>query len=154
MIILKTNINNLGSLIKIANTLIEKKLNLRMNKLFAEYNLTGPQVTLLIYLYEAQERPVSQKEVETVFFLSHPTTRSIVKRLTSKKLIISNPSDKDRRQMILQLSKEGNKFISTNITTIYQNMDQINQKITQNLTESNQGQLIANLQQIINNFQD
>ncbi|MCO6541083.1 MAG: MarR family transcriptional regulator [Lactobacillus sp.] len=151
---MKTNINNLGSLIKIANTLIEKKLNLRMNKLFAEYNLTGPQVTLLIYLYEAQERPVSQKEVETVFFLSHPTTRSIVKRLTSKKLIISNPSDKDRRQMILQLSKEGNKFISTNITTIYQNMDQINQKITQNLTESNQGQLIANLQQIINNFQD
>ncbi|MCO6543861.1 MAG: MarR family transcriptional regulator [Lactobacillus sp.] len=151
---MKTTINNLGSLIKIANTLIEKELNLRMNKLFAEYNLTGPQVTLLIYLYEAQERPVSQKEVETVFFLSHPTTRSIVKRLTSKKLIISNPSDKDRRQMILQLSKEGNKFISTNITTIYQNMDQINQKITHNLTESNQGQLIANLQQIINNFQD
>lgn len=145
-------INSLGPLIKVANNLIEKELNNNMRQLFTEFNLTGPQVALLTYLYEAQSRTVSQKELETVFVISHPTIRSIVKRLEQRQLINISTLKSDRRQTILSLSASGSTLIKNNIDKIYQVMNQINQKITQDITPDEQQQLITAIQKIVHNF--
>lgn len=145
-------INSLGPLIKVANNLIEKELNNKMRQLFTEFNLTGPQVALLTYLYEAQSRTVSQKELETVFVISHPTIRSIVKRLEQRHLINISTLKSDRRHIVLSLSTLGSTLVQNNISKIYQVMNQINQKITQDITPDEQQQLITAIQKIVHNF--
>ena len=145
-------INSLGPLIKVANNLIEKELNNKMRQLFTEFNLTGPQVALLTYLYEAQSRTVSQKELETVFVISHPTIRSIVKRLEQRHLINISTLKSDRRHIVLSLSTLGSTLVQNNISKIYQVMNKINQKITQDITPDEQQQLITAIQKIVHNF--
>lgn len=140
----------IGPQIKVANTLIEKELNSRMSQLFS--TITGPQITLLIYLYEAQNRIVTQHEISQRFVLSHPTIRSIVKRLASNKLINTTNLPNDRRQIVLSLSKQGNQLIQKNIDQIYVTMKDINQQIVYNLTFTQKQQLTQILNQIINNF--
>lgn len=144
----------IGPQIKVANTLIEKELNSRMSQLFStkNLNLTGPQITLLIYLYEAQNRIVTQHEISQRFVLSHPTIRSIVKRLASNKLINTTNLPNDRRQIVLSLSKQGNQLIQKNIDQIYITMKDINQQIVHNLTFTQKQQLTQILNQVINNF--
>ena len=59
----QTFLDEIGPQIKIANTLIEKELNSRVASLISEYPLTGPQITLMVYLYESKGRTITQKEV-------------------------------------------------------------------------------------------
>lgn len=145
-------IYQLGLLIKAVNTLVEKELNNQVRKLFNELKLTGPQVLLMTYLYEAQSRTVSQKELETVFAISHPTIRSIVKRLEKQDLINISTLKNDKRQVILSLSSFGFTLIDNNIEKIYKTMKQVNKKITVSLSTEEQRQLLLFLKNIIHNF--
>lgn len=143
---------NLGPKIKVANNLIEKELNNQIRKIFDNYHLTGPQVALLIYLFEHQENNVSQKELEIKFTISHPTIRSIVKRLVEQNLIVTTVAKKDKRQIILSLSETGRKIIEKNLNQIYQTMNLVDRKITNNLSNEEQKSLLNILNQIISNF--
>lgn len=143
---------NLGPKIKIANNLIEKELNYQISEIFDNYQLTGPQVALLIYLFEHQENSVTQKELEIKFTISHPTIRSIVKRLVEKDLVVTMVAERDKRQIILSLSKLGREMIKKNLNQIYQKMNLVNKKITNNLSNEEQNILLSILNQIISNF--
>ncbi|MBA1394519.1 MarR family transcriptional regulator [Lactobacillus sp. XV13L] len=132
--------------------MVEKELNHEMHNLFTEFNLTGTQVALLTYLYEARSRTVSQKELEKVFAISHPTIRSIVKRLEQRNLINIATLKSDKRQIILSLSARGSTLIGDNIMNIYQIMTKVNHKITLGMTISEQEQLTEILQKVIHNF--
>lgn len=143
---------NLGPKIKVANNLIEKELNYQISEIFDNYQLTGPQVALLIYLFEHQENSVTQKELEIKFTISHPTIRSIVKRLVEKDLVVTMVAERDKRQIILSLSKLGREMIKKNLNQIYQKMNLVNKKITNNLSNEEQNILLSILNQIISNF--
>ncbi|UQS82143.1 MarR family winged helix-turn-helix transcriptional regulator [Bombilactobacillus folatiphilus] len=145
-------LQTLGPQIKIANTLIEKELNKRMAALIQDYRLTGPQITLMVYLYETKDHTVTQKEVADKFVLSHPTIRGIVRRLAAAHLIRVAPLASDRRQMTLSLAPAGLTLLKQHLPAIYQVMDEIDQKIVGSLSQQQQQQLSQALSQVIQNF--
>ncbi|BDR58720.1 MarR family winged helix-turn-helix transcriptional regulator [Xylocopilactobacillus apicola] len=144
--------DNFGPLIKKANTLIEKELNNQMRKIFTETNLTGPQVALLVFLFEANGKMISQKELETTFAISHPTIRGIIKRLVQQDLINTAVPQNDKRQVVLSLTDRGVSLMNENIEQIQLTMEQVNHKIISNISKGSQEELSVNLKQIIQNF--
>lgn len=145
-------LKRLGPQIKIANTLIEKELNQRIASLITDYNLTGSQISLMVYLYESQGRAVTQKEVADTFVLSHPTIRSIVRRLENNRLIEVGYLQSDRRQKSLVLTKEGLRLLEEHLTEIYAVMDEVNQQIIRGLSRGEAQQFSEILTKVIRNF--
>ena len=69
----------------------------RLNEMFAEFDLTGAQTFTLIYLFKAhdQGRIINQRDIERDMDISNPTVTGILNRLENKGLIIRkvNPAD-------------------------------------------------------------
>ena len=148
----QTFLDEIGPQIKIANTLIEKKLNSRVASLISEYPLTGPQITLMVYLYESKGRTITQKEVADKFVLSHPTIRSIVKRLANHGLIDVGYLETDHRQVTLSLSNKGFQLLEKHIDDIRQTMTDVNKQIVSQLSDADIQQLQQYLSTIIHHF--
>lgn len=144
--------DSLGALIKVANTLIERELNNRVSTLVPGLDLTGPQVTLLVYLYDSKGRTVTQKEIADRFVLSHPTIRGIVRRLEKAGLIDLSSLSQDRRQVVLSLSKRGFEIIDRHIDAIRAVMEDVNRRIVGPLDEDQQECFAAELRRIIRAF--
>ncbi|WEV46455.1 MarR family winged helix-turn-helix transcriptional regulator [Bifidobacterium sp. ESL0690] len=149
-----TGADSLGPLIKVANTLIEKELNNRVASMFEGYSLTGPQITLMVYLHDAHGHTVTQREIADRFVLSHPTIRGIVKRLESAGLIKTSQLQTDRRQILLELTAEGRRLMDAHVDDIHTVMRQINTKITDGLGSAEQKKLVAALKRIVANFSE
>ncbi|MCO6558685.1 MAG: winged helix-turn-helix transcriptional regulator [Bifidobacterium sp.] len=149
-----TGADSLGPLIKVANTLIEKELNNRVASMFEGYSLTGPQITLMVYLHDAHGHEVTQREIADRFVLSHPTIRGIVKRLEGAGLIKTSQLESDRRQILLELTVEGRRLMDAHIDDIHVVMRQINAMITDGLGDVEQKRLVAALKRIVANFSD
>ena len=148
----QTFLDEIGPQIKIANTLIEKKLNSRVASLISEYPLTGPQITLMVYLYESKGRTITQKEVADKFVLSHPTIRSIVKRLANHGLIDVGYLETDHRQVTLSLSNKGFQLLEKHIDDIRQTMTDVNKQTVSQLSDTDIQQLQQYLSTIIHHF--
>ena len=148
----QTFLDEIGLQIKIANTLIEKELNSRVASLISEYPLTGPQITLMVYLYESKGRTITQKEVADKFVLSHPTIRSIVKRLANHGLIDVGYLETDHRQVTLSLSNKGFQLLEKHIDDIRQTMTDVNKQIVSQLSDADIQQLQQYLSTIIHHF--
>lgn len=148
----QTFLDEIGPQIKIANTLIEKELNSWVASLISEYPLTGPQITLMVYLYESKGRTITQKEVADKFVLSHPTIRSIVKRLANHGLIDVGYLETDHRQVTLSLSNKGFQLLEKHIDDIRQTMTDVNKQIVSQLSDADIQQLQQYLSTIIHHF--
>ena len=148
----QTFLDEIGPQIKIANTLIEKELNSRVASLISEYPLTGPQITLMVYLYESKGRTITQKEVADKFVLSHPTIRSIVKRLANHGLIDVGYLETDHRQVTLSLSNKGFQLLEKHIDDIRQTMTDVNKQTVSQLSDTDIQQLQQYLSTIIHHF--
>ncbi|HJG85398.1 MAG TPA: MarR family transcriptional regulator [Weissella thailandensis] len=148
----QTFLDEIGPQIKIANTLIEKELNSRVASLISEYPLTGPQITLMVYLYESKGRTITQKEVADKFVLSHPTIRSIVKRLANHGLIDVGYLETDHRQVTLSLSNKGFQLLEKHIDDIRQTMTDVNKQTVSQLSDTDIKQLQQYLSTIIHHF--
>ncbi|GEP73978.1 MarR family winged helix-turn-helix transcriptional regulator [Weissella thailandensis] len=148
----QTFLDEIGPQIKIANTLIEKELNSRVASLISEYPLTGPQITLMVYLYESKGRTITQKEVADKFVLSHPTIRSIVKRLANHGLVDVGYLETDHRQVTLSLSNKGFQLLEKHIDDIRQTMTDVNKQIVSQLSDADIQQLQQYLSTIIHHF--
>ncbi|MDO4554108.1 MAG: MarR family transcriptional regulator [Lachnospiraceae bacterium] len=79
--------------VKILNTAIERVLNVEMSEL----GLTFTQTSIINFLSKNEEKEICQRDIEVSLGLTHPTVSSILKRLESKKMILTMHSDKDRR---------------------------------------------------------
>ena len=148
----QTLLDEIGLQIKIANTLIEKELNSRVASLISEYPLTGPQITLMVYLYESKGRTITQKEVADKFVLSHQTIRSIVKRLANHGLIDVGYLETDHRQVTLSLSNKGFQLLEKHIDDIRQTMTDVNKQTVSQLSDTDIQQLQQYLSTIIHHF--
>ncbi|WP_278951107.1 MarR family winged helix-turn-helix transcriptional regulator [Lactobacillus apis] len=145
-------LNRIGPKIKAANTLIEKQLNNQFGEMFKEYSLTGAQISLMVFLYDAKDRTVTQKEIADMFVLSHPTIRGIVRRLEENGLIYTTRLETDQRQIVLQLSDKGFALVDKNINKIHAILDNTNAQITQGSSAVEVEQFEAFLDQIIEGF--
>ncbi|MDU2490252.1 MAG: MarR family transcriptional regulator [Clostridium celatum] len=99
---------HVGLLVKFING----KVNNRVNKNLAEFNLTGVQHEILCFINRNEhERDVFQKDVEKCLKLTNPTVTGIVKRLEEKEMIVRCPSSDDARYKCLHVTEKGKEVI-------------------------------------------
>ncbi|KRM12118.1 MarR family transcriptional regulator [Paucilactobacillus suebicus] len=141
--------DQLGPRLKMLDTLVEKELNNTISKVIP--NLTGVQVAVLNTLYIVDDE-MSQKSLELNFRLSHPTTRGIVKRLSLMNYIQARKSDTDARQVMLSLSPIGKEFMDAHFDQISKLVDQVEKKMTKDVTPGEQHIFMEVVDKMINNF--
>ena len=90
---------DIGFYFKKINDLMVTRVNAQMKK----NGLTFSQVELLMYLLDKNGEPVSPKELEQHFHLSHPTIIGTLQRMERKGLLRCeiNPTDRRSRRIIL-----------------------------------------------------
>lgn len=99
---------HVGLLVKFING----KVNNRVNKNLAEFNLTGVQHEILCFINRNEhERDVFQKDIEKCLKLTNPTVTGIVKRLEEKEMIVRCPSSDDARYKCLHVTEKGKEVI-------------------------------------------
>ena len=106
----------------------------------------------MVYLYESKGRTITQKEVADKFVLSHPTIRSIVKRLANHGLIDVGYLETDHRQVTLSLSNKGFQLLEKHIDDIRQTMTDVNKQTVSQLSDTDIQQLQQYLSTIIHHF--
>lgn len=115
-------------------------------------NLTGTQISILAFLYDHQ-KTVTQKEIELKFKISHPTVRGIIRRLVALNVVETTTSDQDRRQILLMLSTQGQKFMKENLKIIQDPAKKMESRLRDNIRESDYEIFQQVLHQMINNLQ-
>ena len=99
---------HVGLLLKFING----RVNTKINKNLAEFNLTGVQHEILCFIDRNEhERDVFQKDIEKCLKLTNPTVTGIVKRLEEKEMIARCPSNNDARYKCLHVTEKGKDVI-------------------------------------------
>lgn len=99
---------HVGLLVKFVNG----KVNNKINKNLAEFNLTGVQHEILCFIdRNEKERDVFQKDIEKCLKLTNPTVTGIVKRLEEKEMIERSQSKEDARYKCLHVTEKGREVI-------------------------------------------
>ncbi|MGN0143592.1 MAG: MarR family winged helix-turn-helix transcriptional regulator [Clostridium sp.] len=81
------------------------------NRDLQQYNLTGVQANILIYLYFNEcKGNIYQKDIEKHLHLTNPTVTGVVKRLEQKEFISRHCCEEDGRYKCHKLTDEGKKF--------------------------------------------
>lgn len=142
--------NVVGVNMKILNTLIEKQMNQDINQIIV--GLTNTQMLTLSYLLANEDRPVLQKEIESHFKLSHPTTRGIIKRLSERGLVIVTSLEDDRRQMTIRLTNNGSKLTKENYELIHQKCDELEKRIFNGVSTEQQKLFKDIMKKLIHNM--
>ncbi|WP_367341283.1 MarR family winged helix-turn-helix transcriptional regulator [Limosilactobacillus sp.] len=118
--------------IKFLSLLSEKMVNQRMARL--HLGMTPAQSMIMMDLYEAQ-RPLIQKEIEKRLYISHATTRGIIKRLQQAGMVVTTPLPTDQRQVQVRLTDEGRKRMSDKAGQITQVLDAAEDQLVQGINE-------------------
>jgi DNA-binding MarR family transcriptional regulator len=140
----------IGPKIKMLNVLIEKDLN-NFIRDFNE-NLTGQQFAILVELYNSTRPYLTQKEIETEFRLSHPTTRGIIKRLQKLDFVTSEQMASDRRQVLISLSDNGQKFMDNNFDKMFNNIKLEETRMTKGISDEEQRLFVEIIEKMISNL--
>ena len=92
--------------------LIGKMQRARIDKKLEYLDLTGPQMDVLFYLINSQDREseVTAKELEQMFRVSNPTMSGILKRLEKKGFIERTPGKLDKRNKQIRVKGDIQKF--------------------------------------------
>ena len=99
------------------------------------------------------QKTVTQKEIELKFKISHPTVRGIIRRLVALNLVETTTSDQDRRQILLILSTQGQKFMKENLKIIQDPAKKMESRLRDNIREPEYEIFQQVLHQMINNLQ-
>lgn len=83
---------------------ITNALDRKFNRDLEEFDLTASQANILIFLFNSQEKEISQTNIQDKFNLTNPTVTGILKRLESKGFIIRNTSSEDGRRKVIRLT--------------------------------------------------
>lgn len=137
-------------LIKIANTLLEKQMNELISDIFPE--LTGPQFVIVYYLYEHRGQNIRQKDIADRFYLSHPTVRGMVKRLTESGWLAGSSKADDRRQVLLNLTDKAVQCLDREEGRILQALDTTTSMATKGFSDQDQKTLVSLLGRVITNM--
>lgn len=142
--------DSLGQQLKTLNNLVEKEMNNGLKK--QGLNLTGTQVAVLVQI-DGHEELLTQKQLEIILKLSHPTTRGIIKRLVEANLIESFHDINDRRQILLKLTKKGREFLSKQMPIIQEHVDSVESVLTKDIDQEEQEQISKLIKKMIHNME-
>ncbi|MFC6179973.1 MarR family winged helix-turn-helix transcriptional regulator [Lactiplantibacillus daowaiensis] len=140
----------IGPRIKMLNTLVEKELNNTLANL--DTPLTGTQMTVLMTINDTQDSVITQKNMESILRLSHPTTRGVIKRLVAMNLISTSKMPNDQRQVVLNMTSQGVDLVKVNRDKINKSVQAVEARIVAGLSTKNQQEFLKVLNKMINNF--
>lgn len=119
----------------------------RLNEMFAEFDLTGVQTFTLIYLFKAhdQGRVINQRDIERDMDISNPTVTGILNRLEHKGLIMRKVNPMDARVKNIEVTTE-----ALELDKVLQKKFQENERqLVENLSEEEVSNLSSMLEKIL-----
>ena len=92
---------------------IHKENQKKCNKAMADEGLkiTKPQLDMMVYLKENQDREINAKNIEEDFHLTNPTVAGFLNRLEKKQLIQKKKSEKGFKYKAIELTKRGEELL-------------------------------------------
>ena len=111
--------------------------------LTAEHNITGPQLTCLYHI--ARHEPTTLSEISVSVCLSAGTVNGILDRLQSKGLIQRRRTAKDRRKVMIRLTKQGQELVNQAPSLLHSRMAEH----IQTLPEFKQAAIALSLEEIV-----
>ena len=133
--------NHIGFILK----LINDRLTNKFNQLLKEKNITAKQLQILEYLKSNQDTPITQKNLEIVFHVSHPTISRMLKEMEKNSFIHTyfNPENKKMKIIEFNLSK---------LEDANEHRDSAEKILTQGFTVKEKEQLFKYLERIYKNI--
>jgi DNA-binding MarR family transcriptional regulator len=92
---------HIGFLLK----LINDRLTNKFNQLLKEKNITAKQLQILEYLKSNQDKPLTQKDLEVAFHVSHPTISKMLKEMEKNAFIHTYFSSENKKMKIIEFDK-------------------------------------------------
>lgn len=90
---------------------INDRLEKRANTMFSALGLTLSQTHVLLFLGEAKNKSLTQKELEVLTQVSHPTINGIVTRLENNGFVTTEISKSGRLSKTVKLTKRAIKIL-------------------------------------------
>ena len=117
-------------------------VDLHSRRLVNGHGLTGPQLALL---QEVQRLgPASPKTLAGAAHLSQATVTGILQRLERRELLIREPSDEDRRSVLIRISPQGRRLLKSSPSLL---QDRFRNALA-GLAEWERLQILATLQRV------
>lgn len=135
--------------IKFLSLLSERMINQRMSRF--NLGMTPTQTMVMMSLYDAHQ-PLIQKNIETTLYISHATTRGIVKRLEQAGLVTTSPLPTDQRQVQVSLTTKGRQQMDAKAAEITQVLDDAEKQLVKGISKSELATFDRILQKMKDNF--
>lgn len=134
----------LGLLLKF----IQKAIERDCNSMLGEMNITSTQLDVLMFLIKNRNGEMNQKDIEKAFQIKNPTVTGILKRLEQKGMVRRVADSRDGRYKRIVVSEKSMEMEKK----ILQKGEQIERRITDNLSLEEQEQLKGLLVKVLGNF--
>lgn len=106
--------------------MLSRQIKRRMDTALSEYQITGRQVAILLYIYEeSRKRDVYAKDIELAFDMRRASVTGILKLMEKNGIIIREGSSKDARLKKLILTdraKEARQKLKKEIISVEKNL--------------------------------
>ncbi|WP_181398790.1 MarR family winged helix-turn-helix transcriptional regulator [Apilactobacillus micheneri] len=144
------NTENLGIKINIASNFIKNYFDKQIATIFSD--ITNTQLHIIMYLYDNQEKDVSQDKLAKMVEISHPAIRNIIKRMMKKDLVKIGKFETDKRKVKVMLTDYSIKKINDNEQVINDMIKNTMDKITHGIDEDQLNKFDQTLSKIIDNL--
>jgi len=136
--------NNFGVLVKQIHETLERSMNQELEA----FNLTGSQLSVLLFLQSRGEEKTSIRDIQRHLMCAHPTAIGLVKRLEKKGFVqtIIDPNDKRARIVCLEHS-----FLSEFLANTH-DVSEMDEIVMKGLSREERDQLCSLLQRVYLNI--
>lgn len=126
---------------------VNKSMVRELNKELEDYGVTLMQMEVLGYIYlEEKKHNINQKDIEQYFNSTNPTITGLLNRLQAKELIVRKPSKEDARYKNISLTQSGREIVED---MHRMKMKKMHERITKNLSNEEEMQLILLLNKVL-----
>jgi DNA-binding MarR family transcriptional regulator len=132
---------HIGFLLK----LINDRLTNKFNQLLKEKNITAKQLQVLEYLKANQEKPITQKNLEVAFHVSHPTISRMLKEMEKNAFINTYLSPENKKMKIIEFDK-------SKLEEADEHRNSVEKILTKDFTTKEKEQLFNYLERVYKNI--
>lgn len=107
------------------------------NEHLKQYDITLTQMHILTHIVKSPNSTLTQKEIERVFNIAHPTVVGIMKRLSKKGFITISQHPDDKRINCITATKKSMEMVDT----MYEGRKHVDHMLVRSLTEEQAAEL-------------